>query len=313
MELLYQRILFLGNVLVGACVNIFALVAIVYGRLHKQKSFTFVLSLFISNLLFCSIGTPISTSSVFLPESQKDLLCPFSGFLIFSLSGITYWSLALVSINRYVFIVHFTHFDAIFSRRNTAIIFIVTWLYYPIVFSLPMAEIWGHYDFVVKRHVCTPLAANNGFRLFVLFSAFLFTGLPITFCYIAILWKAKKTANRVDTADRCISIRHRRERQLVQSVIAMISVFVLLHIPFLVTNFIDSSMNALDTWIHYSALFLVISSYWANTITYSLMNQQIKSSVVKLLRRLFKAEETNLRGANTGRIYNLSYTSRSFS
>ena len=71
MDLFSRKIVFLGNVLVGIFVNIAAIIAIVYGRLYKQKSFTFVLNLFISNLLFCSIGTPISTSSVFLPTSQR--------------------------------------------------------------------------------------------------------------------------------------------------------------------------------------------------------------------------------------------------
>ena len=293
MDLFSRKIVFLGNVLVGIFVNIAAIIAIVYGRLYKQKSFTFVLNLFISNLLFCSIGTPISTSSVFLPTSQRGSMCPFSGFLVYSLSGITYWSIALVSINRYVFIVHFTHFDAIFSPRKTGIILVVTWLYYPIVFSLPMTEIWGRYDFVANRELCTPFTSNDGFRIYVLVSTVLFTALPIAFCYIAILWKVKKTLNQVNIADREMSRRQRSEKQLVQSVVVMITVYVFLHIPFIVTTLFDPTLRKFSAWIHFFALYLVMLSYWVNTLTYSLMNQQIKKSIQKLLKNIFKAKETH--------------------
>ena len=286
---IFRKILYLTNVSVGTCVNILVIAAIIYGRFHKQKLFTFVLNLFISNLLFCTIGITISTTALFLPKGS---MCPFSGFLVCSLSGITYWSIALVSINRYVFIVHFTHFDAIFSPRKTGIILLISWLYYPIIFSLPMIGIWGRYDFVGNRQVCSPMTSKEGFRLFVLVSIFI-TVLPIAFCYFAILWKVKRTTNRVDIVGRDLSTRHQRERQLAFSIILIISIFTALPIPYIVTTVMDPNMIKISAWIHVVAFNLLMSSFWVNTLTYSLMNQQIKICILKMIKNGFKTKESH--------------------
>lgn len=104
----------------------------------------------------------------------KWYLCPFSGYVMFSLSEISLWKMSSISINRYVLIVHPDYFYTIFSVRNSRIIVAFVWpLYSPLLCALPLLRAWDIYMFDVKQCLCTPLnTADTGFRTLVLFNSY---------------------------------------------------------------------------------------------------------------------------------------------
>lgn len=273
---------------VGTLIDIIAIIAIVHGGLSKNKTFIFVLNLFISNFLMRSICAPLSIVSVVYSCDKNDILCPFAGYVIFSLSGISLWNLSLISINRYVLIVHPNYFDTIFSVRNTRIILAVAWLYSPVLCALPLTRAWGSYMFDVKRCLCTPLNTDTGFRTFSLVSTAIITIVPISFCYLAILNKVRSSNNRINPLQMENSDRMKNQRQLMRTILVMISIFMIMNTPFIVTFLLDPNQEKFSFWIHSVSLYLGLFSYTTNTLTYTLMNKQIRNSLINIYKRIVK-------------------------
>lgn len=273
---------------VGTLIDMIAIIAIVHGGLSKNKTFIFVLNLFISNFLMRSICAPLSIVSVVYSCDKNDILCPFSGYVIFSLSGISLWNLSLISINRYVLIVHPNYFDTIFSVRNTRIIIAVAWLYSPILCAFPLTRAWGSYMFDVKRCLCTPLNTDTGFRTFSLVSTAIITIVPISFCYLAILNKVRSSNSRINALQMENSDRMKNQRQLMRTILVMISIFMIMNTPFIVTFLLDPNQEKFSFWIHSLSLYLGLFSYSTNTLTYTLMNKQIRNSLINICKRIVK-------------------------
>lgn len=228
------------HAIVGTLINIIAIAAVIIAGLHKNKHFTFVLNLFVSNLLMSSISSPLSIASAILSCAQDDVLCPYSGFLIFSISGITLWSLSMISINRYVLIVHPSHYDSIFTIRNTRIILAVIWLYSPTLCALPLTRAWGNFVFNEDMCICTPFVTDNGFRTYSLVSTAMMTVVPISLCYLAILNKVRTSNNRITGRTQIENTeRIKQQKQLMRTILVMISVFILMNIPFIITVLLD--------------------------------------------------------------------------
>lgn len=275
------------HAIVGTLINIIAIAAVIIAGLHKNKHFTFVLNLFVSNLLMSSISSPLSIASAILSCAQDDVLCPYSGFLIFSISGITLWSLSMISINRYVLIVHPSHYDSIFTIRNTRIILAVIWLYSPTLCALPLTRAWGNFVFNEDMCLCTPFVTDNWFRTYSLVSTAMMTVVPISLCYLAILNKVRTSNNRITGRTQIENTeRIKQQKQLMRTILVMISVFILMNIPFIITVLLDPGHEKFSLWVHFLSLYLAGFSYTTNTLTYALMNRQIRNSLVKIFKRV---------------------------
>ena len=69
------------SIILAAVGSIQNLLTVVKGKLHSQKSFMFVLNLFVSNLLMSSVGIRLYVVPAFLTYPGNDVICPFSGFV----------------------------------------------------------------------------------------------------------------------------------------------------------------------------------------------------------------------------------------
>lgn len=286
MEFYYRLVADVSIALVGTFINILAIVSIVNGRLLNNKTFTFVLVLFISNLLMYSICGPLSIASYILSCDRTDVLCPYSGFVIFSISGISLWNLSIISINRYVLICHSSYYDTVFTKTNTKIILLITWLFPPIVYLFPLTATWGSFMYDEKKCLCTPLITNVAFRTYSLVSTTLIPFLPISFCYLAILNKVRTSYKRITSLQIENSDRMKNHRQLIKTVLVMISIFVLINTPFTITVLLDPDQEKISPWIHSVSLYLSGISYMTNTVIYSILNKQIRTSIASIFKRI---------------------------
>lgn len=278
MEFSYRLLADVSVAYVGTFINILAIVSIVYGRLLNNKTFTFVLVLFISNLLMYSICGPLSIASYILSCDRTDVLCPYSGLVIFNMSG--------KSINRYVLICHSSYYDTVFTKTNTKIILLITWLFPPIVYLFPLTATWGSFMYDEKKCLCTPLITNVAFRTYSLVSTTLIPFLPISFCYLAILNKVRTSYKRITSLQIENSDRMKNQRQLIKTVLVMISIFVLINTPFTITVLLDPNQEKISPWIHSVSLYLSGISYMTNTVIYSILNKQIRTSIASIFKRI---------------------------
>lgn len=274
----------------GTVFNLTAIVVIVIRRLYKQNSFIFVLNFFVGNLLMCSLALPLHFSLSYSSLQKADVTCVVSGYVYFSLAGNSLLHIILISLNRYLQIVRFNHYKRIFSSRNTRIILVFAWLLNPAIYILPMTGVWGNFRFDSLRFICNPLISNDGFRQFAIVLATIITIPTISFCYIGIIQKTRSSGRRVNTTTSGSVQRLQNEKQLIRSVFVMITLSSILLIPFFVSFLVDPRMELIGPWFHCLAFYLGLSFCSVNTLTESILNQQLKTSFLSLLGRCFEGK-----------------------
>lgn len=286
-DLTLHRALSLSIAVSGTITNLVAIIVIISRKLYQQKSFTFVLNFFVGNLLMSSIALPLHFSLSFSSLQNMNTRCPISGYAYFSLTANSLMDIFLVSLNRYIQIVRFNHYDKIFSTRNTWLMLMFAWLFFPTVLMFPITGAWGNFRFDPLRHICNPLIANKELRKLLL-SLIISVTAPISFCYIGIIWKARSSGKRVNTTLSGDAERMKNERQLIRSVLVLITLSSTMHVPFIVSIEVDPNMNMISPWFHCFSFYLGSSYCLVNGLSESLLNQQINKSFLSISKRILK-------------------------
>jgi hypothetical protein len=221
------------------------------------------------------------------PWLQKsDTFCVFSGYVYFTLAGNSLSQIVLISLNRYIQIVRFNHYKKIFSSRNTRIILVWAWFFNPAIFALPLTGVWGTFIFDTLRFICSPVIINDGFRQFALAIGAVVTIPTISCCYIAIIRKIRSSGKRVNTTAASNTQRAQNEKQLVRSVLVMITLSFVMLCPFFLSFLVDPKMEIFHPWFHCVAFYLGLSFCSVNTLIESILNQQLKNAFHDFLGRI---------------------------
>lgn len=268
---------------VGAILNSVGITAVVKGGLYSQKSFAFVLNLFVSNFLMSAVGLPVYILPTFLETSSYDDICSILGFIVFSLSGTCLYSMLLISLNHYILIVHFRKYDVIYSVRNTRIILILSWIIPQLLNIPPATGLWSRFTFNRVTLNCTPMKSDDSYKHFVGILTFLITFPVFSFCYIEIARKALSRRFRVTTEEqRNNSQRQIDQRQLMRSILLIITIFSSINIPYFVLSNVDPKKEKVPLQIHSFALYLGTSNFFINTLVFLTTNRQLNTSLRKM-------------------------------
>ncbi|XP_061177712.1 melatonin receptor type 1B-A-like [Saccostrea echinata] len=273
---------------VGTILNLIAISVLVKGGLYRQSPFKFVLNLFVSNLFMCSVCLPIISSYTFSEHLENNGVCSFYGYIIYSILGTAVLNIVLISLNRYFLIVRFTLYRKIYTARNIRIMLAVVWTFYPILFLFPLSGIWGSFSYDRFRFICHPVHSSDGFRDFAFTITLLLTVPSILFCYIEILKKVNSTFRRVRNLQRAQARRLRNERQLVRTILVTIILFSCMNLPFIVLSIADPYMDKASLAAHGFVIYLGWSNAVINPMIYSILNNQIKSSLLDIIGKILK-------------------------
>ena len=83
-----------------------------------------------------SIYLPFRTVFAFLPAAamESSILCHLQGYVLLVTGGTLVFSIVLLSVNHYIFVVKRTHYDRVYTIRNIRIMMSVGWLMCPILY-----------------------------------------------------------------------------------------------------------------------------------------------------------------------------------
>ncbi|XP_060078536.1 protein trapped in endoderm-1-like [Ylistrum balloti] len=267
----------------GCITNISTILAIIKTRLHREAAMLLVLNLIVLNLIPCVFTLPyisyLSFTHSMVSEPVDNTVCKIMGFLTYCIVGTEVIGLILVSMNRYILVVHFDKYEQIYKRRcNLAIMLVMSWSIYPVILIFPALEVWGEFKYDPYRFFCHPFNKDS-FGSFLI----LFTGgvsLPLlTVCYIGMIYKVwtsrfKVNASRSNQQSIEMSTtirRYKQELHLVISVILILTTFAMLYIPFLVISFLSKE----DSIAEIISLYIAWTHCVVNALVYSLRNTHI--------------------------------------
>ncbi|XP_021368225.1 protein trapped in endoderm-1-like [Mizuhopecten yessoensis] len=278
---------------IGFPANLAITVAIFKTKLHKHVGTVFILNLVINNMVVCITCLPyISILSFTVPDSTTSGLnlafCKFMGYIAYSIKGSELLGLVLISMNRYLIVVHFSKYQQIYnSRINIIKMLVVSWSIYPLVLLFPVTELWGILEYDPNRFFCQPFFANNSFKRFLLPFA-LITSIPvILYCYVGILirfWISKETIYALRSKSRTSSSTAvhgkytRRDMRLVVMVMLILTTFFFLYMPFVVMSVLDPQMKIYSPLLHLTFIYMSWARCLVNPLVYSIMNPRIRNA-----------------------------------
>ncbi|XP_069131672.1 protein trapped in endoderm-1-like [Argopecten irradians] len=269
----------------GCVANIGTIVAIIKTRLHQEAAMLFVLNLIILNLIPCVSTLPYIAYLSFtdrdphLTKKADTTFCRIMGYFTYSIVGTEIIGLILISVNRYILIVHFNKYEQIYKRRwNKILMLAVSWSIYPIILLLPVTEAWGQFKYDHTRFFCHPFNKDS-FGTFI--AIFCGSSLPVlAFCYIAMIkkvWKSRFMVNARPTIQRATVqtltsyTRYKQDMHLIITVILILTTFSVLYTPFLVISIFPTR----DPMIVVSSVYTGWTHCVINTLVYSLRNSHI--------------------------------------
>lgn len=265
---------------IGVVVNVFSIRAIIRLKLFRDTSVIFTLHLMTVNLLACTLGMVVAVVNSIRSTGIKDTSCRVSGYIIFVLIGVKMCNITLISVSTYLNVAHSVSVKSFFSKtRNVVLCLVSTWTLPLFNLSLPLTEVWG--EFIVMRHApwCFPLSGGYGTYL-VCFSV-VGTMSALFISYIGILrtvLQSRRKVGGINKSDPTNKKKNSNERQLIISVIIMVTSYTILFLPTCILPVADPNYS-LGIYVHVIFTYFMSSSNIIETLIYSILHSKIRNAI----------------------------------
>ncbi|XP_072174711.1 alpha-2B adrenergic receptor-like [Diadema setosum] len=208
-ERVIEAMILIVILVVAVSGNTLLWVVVLRHRSLKTESNALVLCLSAADLLVSVVSMPITTVTVVVGRwIFSDTLCIALGFISMCTFIGSVMSLAAISINRYVLIVHPSKFKRIYTKRNTGYFIFGVWCLAALLGLPPLTRGWGEYGFLPNQSFCFCSWRTNIYYTF--FMVGVCFGGPcsvMTFCYVNILRVVRQSRKRVASNPACMQKR----------------------------------------------------------------------------------------------------------
>lgn len=265
---------------IGVVVNVFSIRAIIRLKLFRDTSVIFTLHLMTVNLVACTVGMVVAVVNSIRSTGIKDTSCRVSGYIIFVLIGVKMCNITLISVSTYLNVAHSVSVKSFFSKtRNVVLCLVSTWTLPLFNLSLPLTEIWG--EFIVMRHApwCFPL--SGGYGTYLVCFSLVGTMSALFISYVGILrtvLQSRRKVGGISKPDPTNKKKTSNERQLIISVIIMVTSFTILFLPTCILPVADPNYS-LGIYVHVIFTYFMSSSNIIETLIYSILHSKIRNAI----------------------------------
>nr|WKF45127.1 gustatory receptor 19 [Podabrus annulatus] len=270
---------------VGNLVTVLALIRC--PKLRSHATTAFVLSLCISDLLFCSVNLPL-TASRYIHEAWTfgDALCQLFPVLFYGNVAVSLLNMVAITLNRYVLISYHQHYNKLYSTTSIWLQLLFCWGFAFATLLPPLIGVWGQLGLSPSTFSCTILEKNGSSPKKAIFLfGFVLPCLVIIISYSCIYWRVRRSRMKLKLHERqrVQEQRSRRERDDSRLTKLMLLIFICFLICFLPLML----MNVLDDDVRYPTFHVIASIFaWAssaiNPIIYAASNRQYRTAYSQL-------------------------------
>lgn len=265
---------------IGVIVNVFSIRAIIRLKLFRDTSVIFTLHLMTVNLVACTLGMIVAVVNSIRSTGIKDTSCRVSGYIIFVLIGVKMCNITLISVGTYLNVAHSVSVKSFFSKtRNVVLCLVSTWTVPLFNLSLPLTEVWG--EFIVMKHApwCFPL--SGGYGTYLVCFSLVGTMSALFISYVGILrtvLQSRRKVGGISKPDPTNKKKTSNERQLIISVIIMVTSYTILFLPTCILPVADPNYS-LGIYVHVIFTYFMSSSNIIETLIYSILHSKIRNAI----------------------------------
>ena len=281
---------------VGLIANLLMIIALLKSKKLSHLVMTkFIVSLAVSDLLFCSINVGSNAVRYITrnnPESADSIwgakVCEVFTFFYFANGGVSLANLFLITLNQYVMICHYDKLEKIYRMRNVYLMIAFVWIQTYILSALPLFKIWGEIVPARKKYSCTIEENENGNpKMFFLVFAF---GCPFTviiYCYISMYRKIKQTRKALADTMTLQYFQKKKEKEreqdwrMVKMMLLVFGCFIFTFLPSVIINKFDEDSNYPNVHVFMDILWWLASVI--NPFIYMIKNKQYRDAVGQIV------------------------------
>jgi len=256
-------------------------------KLRSQATSVFVISLAISDLLFCSINLPLTAVRYFQRAwTLGPLLCRLYPFFFYGNYAASLISMVAIAVTRYMLISHFSLYMRCFTKPLIAATLLAVWLFSFGWMVPPLLSVWGTLGEDRDTFTCTIKRDSNGRspKMFLFLLGFTLPCLAIIICYSAIFYRVRTSRQAVGISTpvsypkslAVMRMHLREDLQLTKTMLTIFVVFLVTFLPAVVSNVLESRLPF--PTLHLVASILSWTSAVINPLVYSLLHHQYKEA-----------------------------------
>ncbi|XP_014669555.1 PREDICTED: protein trapped in endoderm-1-like [Priapulus caudatus] len=276
---------------VGGVGNGATVVALVRDRAARRNAMTkLVIFLAISDLQFCVFALPMNTTRyVHRSWLLGDVACSLVPFVFYTNIATSFLLVTLISVNRYVVIVHQTIYRRIYTKCKLASMIAFAYAL-PAILLLPtLVGEWGKFGYKRETFSCTFLEVDGRSSQLTLFVVGLCVPTLITVvCYVRILWTVRSRNKSMheqmqgrSTRRLHVRILRKDERHLTKTVVVVIAAFLVCNAPVVVVS--QTVPDGRLPLLHSLVAILTWTNFVANPFIYAIKNRTYRNAYVALL------------------------------
>ncbi|XP_016937285.1 protein trapped in endoderm-1 isoform X1 [Drosophila suzukii] len=297
-------------VTIGVLGNLITLLALLKSPTIREHATTaFVISLSISDLLFCSFSLPL-TAVRYFQESWTfgTTLCKIFPVIFYGNVAVSLLSMVGITLNRYILIACHSRYSQIYKPKFITLQLLFVWAVSFLLLLPPILGIWGEMGLDEATFSCTILKKEGRSikkTLFVI--GFLLPCLVIivsyTCIYITVLHQKKKIRNHdnfqigASAAGKGSSAggsymtttctrKAREDNRLTVMMVTIFLCFLVCFLPLMLANVVDDERNTRVPWLHIIASVMAWASSVINPIIYAASNRNYRVAYYKIFALL---------------------------
>lgn len=305
-------------VALGLVGNLLVIVVILINQQMRSTTNLLILNLAIADLCFIVFCVPYTATAYAVPTWEFGVAwCKIVQYLIYVCAYASVYTLVLMSLDRYMAVVHPISSMTVRNQTNTVRILIVMWAvilvsHTPLLLDYDVLY-YDYYDEYRSACVSKYSAEGNTIMLQVFFGTFFFFGylLPLSLNCILYGFMLKRLLYGVvpGSSQRAESIRSKK--RVTKMVVIVVVIFALCWLPiqvvFMIHNFGDFPHQSEYLMVQMVANCLAYMNSCVNPILYAFLSDNFRRSFYKLLccgngpYSKVECERTNVRVEKTER------------
>ncbi|XP_017785467.1 PREDICTED: protein trapped in endoderm-1 [Nicrophorus vespilloides] len=273
---------------VGVAGNLITILALTRcPKLRTHPTTYFVLSLCISDFIFCLINMPITATRYIQEEwTLGEDLCKLFPVLFYGNVTLSVLNMVAITINRYVLISCNQYYSRLYSKISIYAQLAFIWTISFVILLPPLLGVWGDLGLNKTTFSCTILKNENGSPKDAIFIVgFVLPCVVIITSYSCIFWKVRASRKNLEAhrkpSDKRSMRKERDDRRLTNLMVIIFICFLSCFLPLMIVNVSVDEMNF--PTLHVLASILAWFSSVINPFIYAGSNRQYREAYAKLL------------------------------
>ena len=298
-------------VILGLGGNLLVICVVLLNQQMRSTTNILIVSLAFADLFFIVFCVPFTATGYALPYWPfGNIWCKIVQYFMFVSAYVSIYTLVLMSLDRYLAVVHPISSMSIRTQRNTYIVVSITWVII-LLGHVPLLTQYGVFEYVYygeERSTCINLKGLDKHEVNKLFYATFFVFgylLPLSLICVLYGFMLKRLLYGVVPGGNQRAESIRSKKRVTKMVVVVVVIFALCWLPiqiiFMVQNFGDFATDIFSIAMQMAANCLAYMNSCVNPILYAFLSENFRRSFRKLLccgsvqYTKFEYERTNIR------------------